>query len=111
MACYLGSFVFSPSLFLLLFIGKMFQFYKNCAENVQKLGDLDKRKARKGVDVSALQYLSIGCCVMEKVANGEYLENIVKNILFKISKYLHLFSLKLNMKNDQFENFNNKFFL
>ena len=86
----------------------MFQFYKNCAENVQKLGDLDKRKARKGVDVSALQYLSIGCCVMEKVANGEYLENIVKNILFRISKYLHLFSLKrvkLNMKNDQFENF------
>ena len=61
----------------------MFQFYKNFAENVQKLGDLDKRKARKGVDVSALQYLSIGCCVMEKVANGEYLENIVKNILLE----------------------------
>ena len=92
----------------------MFQFYKNCAENVQKLGDLDKRKARKGVDVSALQYLSIGCCVMEKVANGEYLENIVKNILFKISKYLHLFSLKrvkLNMKNKQFENVKKMFII
>ena len=108
MACYLGSFVFSPSLFY------PFAFHRRNVSILQKLRwkctktwRFGQKKSKKGsVDVSALQYLSIGCCVMEKVANGEYLENIVKNILFKISKYLHLFSLKrvkLNMKNDQFK--------
>ena len=39
-----------------------------------------KRIKREEVDVSPLQYLSIGSCVIEKVGNGEYLGNILENI-------------------------------